>query len=105
MRLKEIFEDIIEQTPSEDDIVEFPKENIILFINRNERELTFSPYDQMRPVPKLRVLLNSLKEKFRDGVKQIKQQERDIFEVTFNPLENFEIVVDFVKNEIDRENE
>jgi len=97
MKLKDILKEILEQDDLKD-IVEFPNSNINLFIDRNEKKITLSPVEVEKPSPKSRVIIRSIEGKF--AVKEIKEQSKDLFEITFSPSEDFESVVDFVKNEL-----
>ena len=100
MLLSQIFKNILREQNENSDILEFPKQNTIVSIFRNEKKLLFVPFKDQTIPNKIRTFVNILKQNFR----VVKVVDRDIgsFEVEFDPREDLNVIVDFIKNEMDK---
>lgn len=117
MKLKRVFlEALVEQDPQGlDDYVEFPNQNFVVSIVRPQKKLIFSPQGRSFVTTKMRIVINSLKQKFNVLKVNSLEDEDDagpgdtddpkligVFEVVFDPREDFEAAVDFLKNEANK---
>jgi len=119
MRLKDVFlEALLEQDPQGlEDTLEFPNQNFTVSVDRNQKKLIFSPQSHSALPSKMRTFLTMLKRDFR--VIRVKSLEdegdqgpgdvddpnlRGVFEIVFDPRENFEEIIDYIKQKVENEN-
>jgi hypothetical protein len=116
---KVLMEALVEQDPQGlDNVIEFPNENFMVSIDRNRKKLIFSPQQHSSLPSKLRTMLTMLKQRFNIiKVNSLEDEDdagqgdtddpnlRGVFEIVVDPREDFEAVVDFVRNSMDREEE
>lgn len=94
--LKQLLEDIGPLGQTEENTVELSKQNLVVSFFEKERKLHFSPLDATKPSPQARTFINDLKEKFK--ITNVMQQSGNIFVVTLDPREDFNLVLDYIKN-------
>ena len=92
--LKSLVEDVF--NGEEDSTIELPKQNLVVSFFEQEKRLNFSALDVSKPAPQARTFINELKQKFK--VSQVKQQAGNVFVVLIDPREDFNLVIDFIKN-------
>lgn len=100
-----------------EDVVEFPNSNFVLSIDRNNKKIIFSPQSHAALPSKMRTFITMLKQDFR--VIRLKSLEdegdagpgdtddlalRGVFEIEFDPREDFESIVDYIKQKVQNEN-
>lgn len=118
MQLKKIILEVLREQEDAENIIEFPNENFTVSINRNEKKLVFAPLLHSAIPSKIRTYINLLKQNFRVlRVNSLEDEDdtrendvddpklRGVFEIEFDPREDFEAVLDFIRNQIDRERE
>jgi len=79
------------------EILEFPNDNFTLSIFRGTKKLLFSPQYHNAITNKIRTLINMLKQNFR--ILRINNKDLGAFEVEVDPREDFESIVDYIKNQ------
>jgi hypothetical protein len=119
MRLKEVLLEILAEQDVQglEDTIEFPTQNFVVSIDRAEKKLTFSPQSHSMLPSKMRTFLTMLKQNFRVIKLNSLEDEDDagpgdvddpnlrgIFEIEFDPREDFEKVVDFIRQKVAEEN-
>lgn len=93
--INEADEDASDTTGDNDSVVEFTDSNFAISIFRNKKSLLFSP-QQHNIIPNEMIeLVKALREEFR--VINIFEEESRVFEMVFDPRENFDKVIDFIK--------
>ena len=91
--LKQIFL----EAEGDGETLEFPNDNFVLSIFRGNKTLLFSPQYHNSITNKIRTLVNMLKQNFR--ILAVKDKDLGAFEVQVDPREDFEAVVDYIKNQ------
>lgn len=94
MRLQEIVKRILCEQ-DQDNIIEFPNENMTVSVFRAEKKLIFSPQEHESLPSKIRTVLHLLKQNFH--VLRVKHMAGNSFELDFDPREDFESVITFIK--------
>lgn len=97
MKLKEVYKDLLREAEGDGETLEFPNDNFTLSIFRGNKTLLFSPQHHNAITSKIRTLINMLKQNFR--ILRINNKDLGAFEVEVDPREDFESVVDFIKNQ------
>jgi len=112
MKLIEILHRLIveQEIQDLDNVVEFPRDNFVLTIDRSKRQLIFSPLMNAVFDSKVRTLLTMLKQNFKvtkidnlEDENDTKPGDKDdpnlknVFQVELDPREDFEAVIDFIK--------
>lgn len=111
MKLKSIVRQILlEQEMGDENIIELDSMNLSISINPAKKSFIFAPIDTKKQ-SEIRKLINLLKTNFRivkvnnltDEDSKLNQgKESDLknsFEVVVDPRENFDSVIDFVRNQ------
>lgn len=99
-----------------ENVIEFPNDNFVLSIDRSKRFLTFTPQQHQSVTSNIRSLLNVLKQNFKvTKVRSVEDEEdsgildiddpklRGAFVVEVDPREDFESIVDFIKQQAEQE--
>jgi hypothetical protein len=119
MRLKNILLEALAEQDAQglDDTLEFPNQNFTVSIDRNQKKLIFSPQSHSALPSKMRTFLSMLKRDFR--ITRLKSLEdegdqgpgdtddpnlRGVFEIEFDPRENIEEIVDYIRRKVEEEN-
>lgn len=77
--------------------LQFPNDNFTLAIFRKNKTLVFTPQYHTSITNKVRTLVNMLKQNFR--ILRVEDKDLGAFEVQVDPREDFEGVVDWIKNQ------
>lgn len=119
MRLKDILLEVFAEQDAQglEDTLEFPNQNFIVSIDRDQKKLTFMPQSHSSLPSKMRTFLTMIQQKFRVIQKKSLEDEGDQgpgdqdnpelrgnFELIFDPREDINIVVDFIKRKVEEEN-
>jgi hypothetical protein len=119
MRLKKILLEALAEQDAQglDDTIEFPNQNFVVSVDRNQKKLIFSPQSHSALPSKMRTFINMLKRDFR--ITRLKSLEdegdqgpgdtddpnlRGVFEVQLDPREDVNEVVDYIKKKVEEEN-
>jgi hypothetical protein len=84
-----------------DQLLEFPNSNFVVSLFGADKKLLFSPQSHESLPNKVRTMVNMIKQNFK--VSQIEQKDMGAFEITLSPQENFDGVVNFIKQEMERD--
>ena len=112
MKLISIINKIIKEQEMIDDenVFELPSKNMTVSIDRNKRKFIFAPFKNKKS-SEIRNLINLLKNNFRTTkINNLSDEDSrnkqnyvsdliNAFEVEIDPRENFDSVIDFVKNQ------
>lgn len=106
MRLKDVISELLhEQTPVDpldtisalDNVIKFPNQNFTMSMFANEKKILLMPQQHKSVSGKIKALVSNLKRNFR--IIDIADKDFNSLEITFDPRENFESIIDFVKQE------
>jgi hypothetical protein len=100
LSLKKILHELMEIQQETDNVIEFPNENFVMTIFRPEKKLLFSPQQHQSLPGKVRTYVNMIKQNF--NVLKVKDKGAGTFELEFDPREDFESAIDFVKTQLDK---
>lgn len=84
-----------------DQVLEFPNSNFAVSFFGADKKLLFSPQSHESLPNKVRTMVNMIKQNFK--VSQIEQKDMGAFEITLSPQENFDAVVNFIKQELQQD--
>ncbi len=76
------------------DIIEFRKHNFAVSTFPSEKRIQLSPIDNQKAVNRIRSLIANLRDDFR--VSKVVQLDMNIFDVTFDPTENFDKIKSYI---------
>lgn len=104
MKLKEVFINLIKEgdmeDPVDDSIVEFPEHNFVISLFKDEKKVIFSPQNCTQELPEMaHAFVEVMKEKY--AVSKAEPKEVGTFEVIFDPREDFESVLTFIKQQLE----
>lgn len=119
MLLKEILNQVLREQDEASSVIEFPKEKFIVSVNKNKKELIFTPQESAALPNKIRPMVLMLKRNF--NVSSVKNQEetpsaapeeyknqdvdiedpnlRGVIIVTVDPREDMDKVVEFLSSQ------
>ena len=97
MNLKSLYESVLKEQEGDGEVLEFPHDNFTLSIFRGTKKLLFSPQHHDSITNKIRTLVNTLKQNFR--ILRVNDKDLGAFEIEVDPRENFEAIIDFIKNQ------
>lgn len=107
MKLKEVFINLLkegEEEPVDDSIIEFPEYNFSVSLFKDEKRIIFSPQNCTQDLPEMvDAFVEIMKEKY--AVSKAEPKEVGTFEVVFDPREDFESVLTFIKQQVDLDND
>lgn len=95
MLLRLVVESLLREQDAE--VMEFPNDNFTLSIFRSNKTLVFTPQYHHSVTNKIRTLITMLKQNFR--ILRVNDKDLGSFEVEVDPREDFESVVDFIRNQ------
>lgn len=110
MKLIDVFNKILKEdnmgldpitSSGEDTVIEFPSSNFAISLFRANKTLLFTPQQHTSITNKIRTFVNMIKQNFK--VQKIAQKGQGIFEVQLDPVQDFDEVIDFIKNEVDKD--
>lgn len=119
MRLKDVLLEALAEQDAQglEDTLEFPNQNFVVSIDRNTKTLTFMPQSHSALPSKMRTFLTMLQQKFRVIRKKSLEDEGDQgpgdtdnpelrgnFEMVFDPREDINVIVDYIKQKVEQEN-
>lgn len=103
MKLKEVFINLIkegEEDSVDDSLIEFPDHNFCVAFFKDEKRIIFSPQNDTKELPEMvDAFVEIMKEKY--AVSEAEPKEVGTFEVVFDPREDFESVLTFIKQQLD----
>ena len=102
MKLKEVFINLIkeEEQVFDDSIIEFPEHNFSVSLFKDEKRIIFSPQNYTQNLPEMvDAFVEIMKEKY--VVSKAEPKEVGTFEVIFDPREDFESVLTFIKQQLE----
>jgi hypothetical protein len=97
LSLRSIIEEALAEQEDEGNVIEFPQDNFNLSIFRSQRKLLFTPQFHNAMTKNVRTLVTMLKQNFR--IKEVNDKSLGAFEIEVEPTEDFESVVDFIKQQ------
>ena len=101
MKLMDVLRSVLEANDVYDlhggnpNLLEFPKDNFVASLVPNEKRIEFSPRDESKTSTRIRSLINDIRNKFR--VAKVVQIGMNTFNVSMDPLENFDKVAAYIK--------
>ena len=109
MRLRELLNEVIREQETED-VIELPNQNFSITIDRPKKKLIFAPEGHSSLPNKIRTILQMLKQHFNVlNVNSLEDEDdyegtddpnlRGVFEIEFDPRENFDEVINFVRQQ------
>ena|SRR5579859_5542959 len=84
----------------ENEVFELPTQNINVSLFPNEKKILFTQINKDKPNNKSRSIINQIKQQF--DVQSVEIHEPYSFEIKLSPTSDFYTVVDFIKNEFDK---
>ena len=103
MKLAPIFKKLLKEQEEEERVISFPGDNFAMSLFRDENKLTFNPVQNTKPSHKIRQVINQIKQNFKVSRVQESKEKKDMWELYLDPAEKFDSVVDFIKNEVDKQ--
>jgi hypothetical protein len=104
LKLSYVVDEILKEqddSQSSSEIYQFPHDNMTISVFRNRKILSFTPQFHKSLTSKIRTFITTLKTNFM--VLRITPKSMNSFEVEFDPRQNFDEVVDFVKQQAENE--
>lgn len=98
MKLKKLFLELLQEEEL-DDVIKFPAQNLVVSIFRSDKRMMLMPQDKGDSTL-ARSYVNMLKQQFR--VYDVNHLSGNVFEVIFDPREDFESVVEYIRNQVDK---
>lgn len=104
MKLKEVFTALLKEgdmeDPVDDSIVEFPEHNFVISLFKDEKRVVFSPQNNTQELAEMPMaFVEVMKEKY--AVSKAEPKEVGTYEVVFDPREDFESILTFIKQQLD----
>lgn len=88
---------VLMEMDGDGETLQFPDDNFVLSVFRGNKTLLFTPQYHKSITNKIRILVNMLKQAFR--IVRVSDRDLGAFEVEVDPREDFETVVNFIKNQ------
>ena len=110
MRLRKILSEILREQEPDKDVIELPNLNFLISVDRAKKRLIFAPQGHSAVPSKLRTMIAMLKQSFNVlKVNSLEDEEdydtpddptlRGTFEIEFDPRENLEEVIKFIREQ------
>jgi hypothetical protein len=110
MRLRKLLNEILKEQEEVENVIEFPHQNFIVTIDQSKKKLIFAPEGHSSVPNKIRTIVQMLRQNFHvlrvnsledenDYDSEDDPKLRGVFEVEFDPRENFDEVVNFVRQQ------